>query len=62
MLDEGRHRASHRASALSAVGFAYVYSAARQLIDRARVSTQQWLEEGGLERATIPTQIQEYWH
>lgn len=40
----------------------YDYSAARQLIDRARASTQQWLEGGGLELATIPTQIQEHRH
>ena len=40
----------------------YDYSAARPLIERARASTQQWLEGGGLERATIPTQIQEHRH
>ena len=40
----------------------YDYSAARELIDRARGSTQQWLEGGGLERAAIPTQIQEHRH
>lgn len=40
----------------------YDYSAAPQLIDRARASTQEWLESGGLERATIPTQIQEHRH
>jgi NTE family protein len=40
----------------------YDYSAARELIDRARGSTQQWLEGGGLERAAIPTQIQDHRH
>ena len=38
----------------------YDYSAASGLIDRARATTQQWIERGGLERARIPPQLREH--
>lgn len=40
----------------------YDYSAAGQLIERAAVTTRQWLEEGGLDRAGTPMQLQSHQH
>jgi len=40
----------------------YDYSAAPQLIYRARSSTQEWLENGGLNRQDIPMQLYEHQH
>ena len=40
----------------------YDYSACATLIDRAALSTRQWLESGGLERATDPGPLHEHHH
>jgi NTE family protein len=40
----------------------YDYSAAGQLIERAAVSTRQWLEAGGLDRAGTPMQLHAHAH
>jgi NTE family protein len=40
----------------------YDYSAAAGLIARSRENTNQWLEEGGLDRADIPMQLHEHHH
>ena len=40
----------------------YDYSAGAMLIDRAELSTRQWLESGGLERDTEPGPLHEHRH
>jgi NTE family protein len=40
----------------------YDYSAAASLIDRARASTEAWLEQGGLEEVSIPASLREHHH
>ena len=40
----------------------YDYSASGSLIDRAAQTTRTWLEEGGLERTTVPPQLHEHRH
>ena len=40
----------------------YDYSAASELIARAAATTRQWLEQGGLERAGTPMQLQDHKH
>ena len=40
----------------------YDYSTCAMLIDRAELSTRQWLESGGLERATDPGSLLEHRH
>lgn len=40
----------------------YDYSTCAMLIDRAASSTRQWLESGGLERASDPRPLQEHHH
>ena len=40
----------------------YDYSVAGQLIDRAAATTRRWLEEGGLDHAGTPTQLEPHTH
>lgn len=40
----------------------YNYSVARSLIDQANACTQQWLSDGGLDRAEVPMQLHEHRH
>jgi NTE family protein len=40
----------------------YDYSAAASLIERSRESTQQWIENGGLDRDEIPMPLHEHRH
>ena len=40
----------------------YDYSAGATLIARAKASTRQWLEDGGLDEAAIPAQLHEHHH
>ena len=40
----------------------YDYSAAAALIERARTSTQQWLENGGLTHRGVPAELHEHRH